>query len=158
MTGRRESELAAHGFYWEEGLHFPLTKKETAAVVAAALQEDDAKHDITTAATVLSDRRARCRLVARQPVGHHVQERPDDGAEERSQHSSRSGTHEACSVPDAARNGRVDVIRRFLAAGADVNARESLRGTTALMWAAEQRHPDLKWSVRRQSGSGVGHA
>jgi nicotinate-nucleotide pyrophosphorylase (carboxylating) len=65
MTPRRESELAAHGFYWEEGLHFPLTKKETTAVVAAALEEDDAKHDITTAATVLSDRRARCRLVAR---------------------------------------------------------------------------------------------
>ena len=66
MTPRRESELAAHGFYWEEGLHFPLTKKETTALVAAALEEDDAKHDITTAATVLSDRRARCRLVARQ--------------------------------------------------------------------------------------------
>jgi nicotinate-nucleotide pyrophosphorylase (carboxylating) len=66
MTQRRESELAAHGFYWEEGLHFPLTKKELKAVVAAALEEDDAKHDITTAATVLSDRRARCRLVARQ--------------------------------------------------------------------------------------------
>jgi nicotinate-nucleotide pyrophosphorylase (carboxylating) len=66
MMQRRESELAAHGFYWEEGLHFPLTKKETTAVVAAALEEDDAKHDITTAATVLSNRRARCRLVARQ--------------------------------------------------------------------------------------------
>jgi len=62
----RESELAAHGFFWEEGLHFPLTKKETTAIVAAALQEDDTKHDITTAATVLSNRRARCRLVARQ--------------------------------------------------------------------------------------------
>ncbi|MDP9201549.1 MAG: carboxylating nicotinate-nucleotide diphosphorylase [Gemmatimonadota bacterium] len=63
---RRESELAAHGFYWEEGLHFPLTKKETTAVVATALEEDDTKHDITTAATVLSNRRARCRLVPRQ--------------------------------------------------------------------------------------------
>ena len=66
MTPRRESELAAHGFYWEEGLHFPLTRKETTALVTAALEEDDAKHDITTAATVVSDRRARCRLVARQ--------------------------------------------------------------------------------------------
>jgi nicotinate-nucleotide pyrophosphorylase (carboxylating) len=65
MTTKRESELAAHGFYWEEGLHFPLTKKETRAIVAAALEEDDTRHDITTAATVLSDRRARCRLVAR---------------------------------------------------------------------------------------------
>lgn len=65
MTIRRESELAAHGFFWEEGLHFPLTRKEIAALVGAALEEDDTKHDITTAATVLSDRRARCRLVAR---------------------------------------------------------------------------------------------
>jgi len=66
MTVRRESELAAHGFFWEEGLYFPLTAKETTATVAAALEEDDTKHDITTAATVLSDRRARCRIVARQ--------------------------------------------------------------------------------------------
>ena len=63
---RRESELAAHGFFWEEGLHFPLTAKETRTIVAAALEEDDTRHDITTAATVVSDRRARCRLVARQ--------------------------------------------------------------------------------------------
>ncbi len=66
MIQRGENELAAHGFFWEEGLHFPLTKKETAAVVSAALLEDDTRHDITTAATVLSNRRARCRLVARQ--------------------------------------------------------------------------------------------
>ena len=66
MTPGRESELSAHGLYWEEGLHFPLTKTELRAVVAAALEEDDAKHDITTAATVLSDRRARCRVVSRQ--------------------------------------------------------------------------------------------
>jgi nicotinate-nucleotide pyrophosphorylase (carboxylating) len=65
MIDSEESELSAHGFYWEEGLHFPLTKKETKQLVAAALEEDDTKHDITTAATVLSDRRARCRMVAR---------------------------------------------------------------------------------------------
>jgi nicotinate-nucleotide pyrophosphorylase (carboxylating) len=63
---RQESELAAHGFVWDEGLHFPLTRKETKTLVAAALEEDDTKHDITTAATILSNRRARCRLVARQ--------------------------------------------------------------------------------------------
>jgi nicotinate-nucleotide pyrophosphorylase (carboxylating) len=65
MNAKDESELSAHGIYWEEGLHFPLTKKETHALVAVALKEDDVKHDITTAATVLSDRRARCRMVAR---------------------------------------------------------------------------------------------
>jgi len=66
MIKRQENELAAHGFFREEGLHFPLTKKETTAIVSAALLEDDTRHDITTAATVLSNRRARCRLVARQ--------------------------------------------------------------------------------------------
>jgi nicotinate-nucleotide pyrophosphorylase (carboxylating) len=66
VTRSGESELSAHGFFWEEGLHFPLTRKETTTIVAAALQEDDTKHDITTAATILSNRRARCRLVARQ--------------------------------------------------------------------------------------------
>ena len=66
MTPKRESELSAHGFFWEEGLHFPLTKKETTALVAAALEEDDTKHDITTAATVVSNRRARCRMVSRE--------------------------------------------------------------------------------------------
>jgi nicotinate-nucleotide pyrophosphorylase (carboxylating) len=66
MKSERSGELAQHGFFWEEGLHFPLTRKETKALVAAALEEDDTKHDITTAATVMSDRRARCRLVSRQ--------------------------------------------------------------------------------------------
>jgi len=66
MRNERENELRAHGFFWEEGLHFPLTKKETTALVASALQEDDTKHDITTAATVMSNRRAGCRLVSRQ--------------------------------------------------------------------------------------------
>jgi ankyrin repeat protein len=41
----------------------------------------------------------------------------------------------------AARNGNPEAIRLLVAAGADVNARENLRGTTALMWAAEQKHP-----------------
>ncbi len=68
MNGKQGqgSELAAHGFVWEEGLHLHLTKKELSSIVAAALEEDDTRHDITTAATVLSDRRARCRLVARE--------------------------------------------------------------------------------------------
>jgi nicotinate-nucleotide pyrophosphorylase (carboxylating) len=65
MIDDQESELSAHGFYWEEGLLFPLTKKEIRQLVGMALEEDDTKHDITTAATVLSDRRARCRMVAR---------------------------------------------------------------------------------------------
>ena len=34
------------------------------------------------------------------------------------------------------------MIRLLVEGGANVNAREPLRGTTALMWAVEQRHPD----------------
>ena len=65
MSEHRDRELATHGFFWEEGLHFPLTKTELTSLVTQALQEDDTRHDITTAATVLSNRRARCRLVSR---------------------------------------------------------------------------------------------
>jgi ankyrin repeat protein len=42
----------------------------------------------------------------------------------------------------AARNGNPEVIQLLVEAGANVNAREPLRGTTALMWAIEQRHPE----------------
>lgn len=65
MSENREEQLASQGFFWEEGLHFPLTRKELSVLVAQALEEDDTKHDITTAATVTSNRRARCRLMSR---------------------------------------------------------------------------------------------
>jgi ankyrin repeat protein len=42
----------------------------------------------------------------------------------------------------AARNGSPAVLKLFIEAGVDVNAREPLRGTTALMWAVEQRNAD----------------
>jgi nicotinate-nucleotide pyrophosphorylase (carboxylating) len=57
--------LAATGLRPEEGVHFPLTLEETHKLVRAALEEDDAFNDITTLATVLSDRRAHGVLVAR---------------------------------------------------------------------------------------------
>ncbi|MCR4340553.1 MAG: carboxylating nicotinate-nucleotide diphosphorylase [Gemmatimonadaceae bacterium] len=44
---------------------FPLNRRETTQLVRAALEEDGAFDDITTIATVVSDRRAHCRLVAR---------------------------------------------------------------------------------------------
>jgi len=43
----------------------------------------------------------------------------------------------------AARNGHPEAIKVLIAAGADLNAKENLRNTTALMWAVEQR-------IRRQ--------
>jgi len=50
----------------EEGILFPLNRREISGLVRAALDEDCAFNDVTTIATVVSDRRARCRLVARQ--------------------------------------------------------------------------------------------
>ena len=50
----------------DEGVLFPLSKREVSRLVRAALDEDCAFNDVTTIATVVSDRRARCRLVARQ--------------------------------------------------------------------------------------------
>jgi len=47
-------------------LRFPLTEAQVTSWVRAALDEDGAFNDLTTIATVLSDRRARARLVARE--------------------------------------------------------------------------------------------
>ena len=44
---------------------------------------------------------------------------------------------------EAARSGRVDAVRLLLAHGADVNARESARQQTALMWAVSRQHADI---------------
>jgi ankyrin repeat protein len=41
-----------------------------------------------------------------------------------------------------ARTGNLDAIRLLLDNHADVNAKDKLRGTTALMWATEQSHPE----------------
>jgi uncharacterized protein len=43
----------------------------------------------------------------------------------------------------AARSGSVEATRVLADHKADVNAKENLRGTTALMWAAEQEHADV---------------
>jgi nicotinate-nucleotide pyrophosphorylase (carboxylating) len=51
----------------EEGLLFPLSIDETRAIVKGALDEDAAFNDVTTLATVRSDRRTHAMLVARQP-------------------------------------------------------------------------------------------
>ena len=49
-----------------DGLRFPLTRDQLTTRVREALDEDGAFNDITTIATVRSDRRARAALVARQ--------------------------------------------------------------------------------------------
>jgi nicotinate-nucleotide pyrophosphorylase (carboxylating) len=49
-----------------DGLRFPLTREQLSVRVKEALDEDGAFNDVTTIATVRSDRRARAALVARQ--------------------------------------------------------------------------------------------
>jgi ankyrin repeat protein len=55
----------------------------------------------------------------------------------------------------AARNGNPLAIRMLVGAGADVNAKEHLRGTSALMWAVEQRHAE---AVRMLLELGADHS
>ena len=53
----------------------------------------------------------------------------------------------------ASRNGNIGAIRALLddklVHKEDVNAKESLRGTTALMWAVEQKHPEAVRELAR---------
>ena len=62
---RRVTPLAVPALDSSVGHRFPLSQLETTAVVRAALEEDDAFNDITSIATVRSERRTRGALVAR---------------------------------------------------------------------------------------------
>jgi nicotinate-nucleotide pyrophosphorylase (carboxylating) len=63
----RSDTLAERGFLPEGGAGFPLTPEETSAFVRYALSEDQADNDVTTLATIVSDRHVHCSLVARRP-------------------------------------------------------------------------------------------
>jgi len=52
------------------------------------------------------------------------------------------GPHGETPLMLTSRNGNVAALNVLLAHKASVNAREKMRGTTALMWAAEQAHPE----------------
>jgi nicotinate-nucleotide pyrophosphorylase (carboxylating) len=59
--------LAERGFAPVSGLRFPYARLMTETIVRNALEEDYAASDITSIATVVSDRRSRCAIVAREP-------------------------------------------------------------------------------------------
>jgi nicotinate-nucleotide pyrophosphorylase (carboxylating) len=63
---RRIAALAERGFTPVRGLRFPYARLMTATMVREALDEDAAASDITSIATVVSDRRSRCAIVARE--------------------------------------------------------------------------------------------
>lgn len=63
---RRIALLAERGFVAAETLRFPYARLMTSSIVRDALAEDCADNDITSLATIVSDRRARCTIVARE--------------------------------------------------------------------------------------------
>lgn len=63
---RRIAILAERGFVPPGALRFPYSRLMTETLVRDALAEDGADNDITGLATIVSDRRARCSMVARQ--------------------------------------------------------------------------------------------
>ncbi len=62
---RRIAILADRGFPPAASLRFPFARLMTASLVRDALAEDAADNDITSIATILSERRARCAIIAR---------------------------------------------------------------------------------------------
>ena len=63
---RTVTPLSVPAYEGDAQLKFPLKQSELQKVVRAALDEDQAFNDLTTIATIVSDRRARATLVARQ--------------------------------------------------------------------------------------------
>jgi nicotinate-nucleotide pyrophosphorylase (carboxylating) len=63
---RHVSALAERGFKPVRGLRFPYVRLMMTTLVRDALDEDCAASDITSIATVVSDRRVRCSIVARE--------------------------------------------------------------------------------------------
>src|SRR3954468_8786524 len=65
-TPRTITPLSVAALSGENMLRFPLDQAQLERIVAAALTEDGAHNDLTTIATILSDRRARATLVAKE--------------------------------------------------------------------------------------------
>lgn len=57
--------------------------------------------------------------------------------------ANEPGTQAETPLMTVARTGSVPAAKVLLAHGAKVDARETWRGETALMWAAAQQHPDM---------------
>ena len=62
---RKIAILADRGLGPPGPLRFPFARLMTASLVRQALEEDDAGNDVTSIATIATERRARCRIVAR---------------------------------------------------------------------------------------------
>jgi nicotinate-nucleotide pyrophosphorylase (carboxylating) len=101
---RRIAALAERGFAPVRGLRFPYARLMTATIVRDALDEDAAASDISSIATIVSDRRARCSIVAREagvicgiPLVREAFRQRDARASVRS--TVRDGRHVNASTP-----------------------------------------------------------
>jgi nicotinate-nucleotide pyrophosphorylase (carboxylating) len=65
-TPRSITPLSVPALSGDNMLRFPLDQSHLERIVSQALQEDGAHNDLTTIATILSDRRARARIVAKE--------------------------------------------------------------------------------------------
>jgi nicotinate-nucleotide pyrophosphorylase (carboxylating) len=65
-TPRTITPLSVAALSGDNMLRFPLEQAQLERVVSTALTEDGAHNDLTTIATILSDRRARAMLVAKE--------------------------------------------------------------------------------------------
>lgn len=63
---RRLAILAERGFSPPGALRFPYARLMTSSMVRQALEEDAAETDITSIATIVSSRRSRCAMIARE--------------------------------------------------------------------------------------------
>ena len=66
MRPRKIAALAERGFAPKERLRFPFSPLMTATLARTALEEDAADNDLTSIATIVSGRRVRCSVVARE--------------------------------------------------------------------------------------------
>src|SRR5688500_11877342 len=63
---RRIAALAERGFVPVRGLRFPYARLMTTTIVRDALEEDGAANHLTSVATIVSDRRQRYVIIARE--------------------------------------------------------------------------------------------
>ncbi len=157
-------------------LRFPLKDHELEHLVRMALQEDGAFNDLTTIATVVSDRRSRATLVARQagvicgvPLGLEAFRQLDAKASIRVEHED--GTHVAAGEPVlfvtghahgllSAERVALNYMQR-LSGIATITARyvEAVKGTKAKILDTRKTTPGWrlleKYAVR--AGGGMNH-
>jgi nicotinate-nucleotide pyrophosphorylase (carboxylating) len=173
---RRVVALAERGFAPVRGLRFPYARLMTTRIVREALEEDGAASDITSIATIVSARTARCAIVAREagviagiPLAREAFRQRDPHASVRS--AVRDGQRVQASTPVVFITGHargllsaervaLNFMQR-LSGVASLTARyvDAVKGTGAKILDTRKTTPGWrrieKWAVR--AGGGMNH-